>query len=223
MESNKSPADHFEEYIDVLRESVQANISLVTEDPTEQEYFLNNLISMFQETSANHKVKHYDIKKTLTKMVTDHTKFINTVDFYYRVIGDTSDHFEFLNSLVSGAMIVSDICLTHKENSKLREFINSFNRAISTAENECYTLKNVLRTSIEDEYLPIANLKSDKLQKYYFAYVYDLKNNVKIFEPDLMIYGEINNIMRLYKRITDFFYDDLMFMYLSLYNLLKDI
>lgn len=47
-------------------------------------------------------------------------------------------------------------------------------------------------------------VKYDTLKRYYFNDTYTLKNSVKMFNKEAMIFGEINNIMKQYNYIYNF-------------------
>jgi hypothetical protein len=57
-------------------------------------------------------------------------------------------------------------------------------------------------------------MKQDSLKRYYFHHVYDLKNQVKVFDTKNMIFGETNNIMYNFDKIMDFIFEEFSGMYI---------
>lgn len=114
---------------------------------------------------------------------------------------------------------------TYKEHDicKIQDMIDSFlfdsTNIREKASNLIYTTDNI----VQDQLLcaKITECKSDSLKKYYFTHVYDLKNNIKIFDKDTMVYGEINNIMRIFDNIFNFLFGDIVFMFNTVDTLFK--
>ena len=66
---------------------------------------------------------------------------------------------------------------------------------------------------------PLSKVKRDSLKRYFFNHVYDLKNNVKIFDKDNMIFGETNLIMTFFDHICDYIFGD----FITTYNVLDTL
>ena len=84
------------------------------------------------------------------------------------------------------------------------------------------TLKTLIHNAMDDEYT-ITLSKKDSLKRYYFNHVYDLKNNVKAFDDNKMIFGSTNQIMKKYDEIISFIFSDFVAIYQSILTILEHI
>lgn len=84
------------------------------------------------------------------------------------------------------------------------------------------TLKTLIHNAMDDEYT-ITLSKKDSLKRYYFNHVYDLKNNVKAFDDNKMVFGGTNQIMKKYDELISFIFSDFVAIYQSILTILEHI
>lgn len=108
--------------------------------------------------------------------------------------------------------------------SRLVDMIDSFSYESTSVRSQLSSL-NYIYSGMkkgENEGLIPSKITTDVLKRYYFTHVYQLKNNVKIFEPSMMLYGEINNIMRIFDKVCDFCFGDFIYFYQTIRTILND-
>lgn len=115
---------------------------------------------------------------------------------------------------------VQDIYLDNTRNNLILTFIDiTENISWTTSHIRSITtnLKKLIRNAKEnrDNQIEVDKImKQDSLKRYYFHHVYDLKNKVKIFDNQHMIFGETNNIMYLFDKIIDYIFEEFSGMYI---------
>ena len=65
------------------------------------------------------------------------------------------------------------------------------------------------------------HLNKDTLKRYYFNNVYELKNSIKLFDDEKMVFGETNNIMRYFNKLFDYVFGDIICIYYTANNHFK--
>lgn len=112
--------------------------------------------------------------------------------------------------------------LTNDELISFYDILNALRWESSHYTFDCGTLKSILRAMVDTEKpLNIKNLTKDTLKRYYFCDVYELKNNVKIFDTKNMFFGATNTIMRMFNRIFNYSFGDIIGIYQILYTNFK--
>lgn len=184
---------------------------------------------------SNHEVKNLTKlnntkNKNLIKLyLLNNTDFYNSCIFLYKIMQNISD---FLSEL--------SISLYEKQNDdfnnifkntseEIKKYSSEYNRFVRIV--DCYSSEsmsistkahlNKLETYNLKELLgnePITYFKQDSLRKYYFTNVYILKNNVKIFNKENMLFGEINQIMKQYEEVIEYILMNFVCVYSVLYN-----
>lgn len=113
-----------------------------------------------------------------------------------------------------------DVLLTTDELNRLNDFIFGL-YGLSEHSYSSINTVNVLYRNIEK--YSLKDIKRDSLKRYYFNHVYNLKNNVKIFDKEHMFFGETNNIMALFDKAYDFVFGDFINIYNTLDNIFKPL
>lgn len=189
---------------------------------------------MFGVSSAGSHIStkiNFNKNKTLLKsLIVNHTNFKETnsiIQFLTARIDDyLSDSLEIVGELYEAVSGNEDVYSDEEKNIVFRfvDLINSFATESTFIRSQSSQLNYILSMVKDGERQAIVprGIKTDCLRRYYFSHVYQLKNDVKIFEPDIMIYGEINNIMRMFDRAFDFCFGDFIFFYQTIKNLTSD-
>lgn len=140
-----------------------------------------------------------------------------TLNFTEDFMTKFSDKFR---SLLNSNFNDPDAILTEDEVKRIDEFIFSLSW-LSTHSISNMTSMSTLYHNISSH--PLNKVKRDSLKRYYFNHVYDLKNNVKIFDKEQMFFGETNTIMTLFDYICDYIFGDFITTYNSLDTLIKSM
>lgn len=189
-------SDYVEDFIGSLKKFLNDNKtlkSLLQNKEDEVHYFIVNYLKLLDENALDAKIRHYDIKDILIRMLLSHTNILQTVTFYSEFIVFVDNYFSNIKDSVSKVISNSSIKFTETEINKLEIFLYSFSQTNISIESDSFILKDLLRAEVQFQVLP--NIKKDTLRKFYFNHVYALKNDIKIFDTNSMIYGETNNIM----------------------------
>lgn len=135
-----------------------------------------------------------DVIKDIIVLLEEYTTFVlNTVQDIYTDTVKNSLVLTFIN-------IVENISWT---TSHIRSITTNFK-----------TLLRYAREDTEDNVDVAKYMKADSLKRYYFHHVYDLKNKVKVFQTEHMMFGEVNNIMYNFDKIMDFIFEEFSGMYI---------
>jgi hypothetical protein len=110
--------------------------------------------------------------------------------------------------------------LTEDEVKRLDEFIFALSWMATHSNSNVISMSTLYRNVSTR---PLNKVKRDSLKRYYFNHVYDLKNNVKIFDKDNMFFGETNMIMSLFDSVCDYIFGDFITAYNSLDTLIKSM
>ena len=108
--------------------------------------------------------------------------------------------------------------LTEDETKRLDEFIFALSWMATHCNSNIISMSTLYRNITTR---PLNKLKRDSLKRYYFNHVYDLKNNVKIFNKENMFFGETNMIMSLFDSVCDYIFGDFITTYNVLDTLIK--
>lgn len=95
------------------------------------------------------------------------------------------------------------------ECTHIRSYCSELQTLIDNSGSLATDRSELLKPTVED----IKYCKKDTMKRYYFTDTYELKNNIKYFDMDTMIFGETNSIMRMYNIITNFLFKDFLFMF----------
>ena len=155
------------------------------------------------------------IKNSILSMGFDKSIIIlrETLYFVEDFLSKFSDKFKTLNN---SDFNDPDSCLTEDEVKRLDEFI--FDQSwLATHCNSNIISMSTLYRNISTR--PLSKIKRDSLKRYFFNHVYDLKNNVKIFDKDNMFFGETNLIMTFFDYICDYIFGD----FITTYNVLDTL
>ena len=110
--------------------------------------------------------------------------------------------------------------LTEDEFKRLDEVIFAFSWMGTHCNSNIISMTTLYHNTLTR---PLNKIKRDSLKRYYFNHVYDLKNNIKIFDKDSMIFGEINMIMSLFDAVCDYIFGDFITTYNTLDTLCKSM
>lgn len=113
-----------------------------------------------------------------------------------------------------------DSILTEDEVDRLYDYIFGLSWMATHAASNVTTMSTMYHNIYNH---PINKLKRDSLKRYYFNHVYDLKNNVKIFDKEQMFFGETNAIMSLFDSVCDYIFGDFITTFNSLDTLFKSM
>ena len=157
----------------------------------------NTILSMGFEVSIS-------ILKEITHLTEDFmTKFTDK----FRTIGNS----DFNDS---------EAILTEDEFRRLDEFVFALSWMGTHCNSNVISMNTLYHNTLTR---PLNKLKRDSLKRYYFNHVYDLKNNVKIFDKESMFFGEINMIMSLFDAVCDYIFGDFITTYNTLDTLFKSM
>lgn len=95
------------------------------------------------------------------------------------------------------------------ECTHIRSYCSDLQTLIDNSGSLSIDRSEFLKPTVDD----IKYCKKDTMKRYYFTDTYELKNNVKYFDMNTMIFGETNTIMRMYNIITNFLFKDFLFMF----------
>ena len=155
------------------------------------------------------------IKNSILSMGFENSIIIlrETSHFVEDFLSKFSDKFKTLNN---SDFDDPDSYLTEDEVKRLDEFI--FDQSwLATHCNSNIISMSTMYGNISSR--PLSKIKRDSLKRYFFNHVYDLKNNVKIFDKDNMIFGETNLIMTFFDNICDYIFGD----FITTYNVLDTL
>ena len=174
-------------------------------------------------------------KKILEMLIMKHSNILISIRFLKTIIVVLDDFLESLNTEYTNVLqeFSSNDFLqyaTHDENLEITQYLESVEAIIhsfsikstnirESTSHLIYMVHNVMNRN--PEILKLKIVTPDTLKRYYFKHVYDLKNSVKIFDRDKMIFGEINNIMRMYDEIIDYLFGEFVAMYHTLDTIFK--
>jgi len=160
------------------------------------------------------------IKNTLLSMGFDSTIEIlrEILNFADNFISKFSDRFKIL---MNSDFKDSETILTEDEVIRLYDFIFGLSWMSTHTISNLSSMSSIYH-NIESH--PISTtLKKDSLKRYYFNHVYDLKNNVKIFDKEKMFFGETNAIMSFFDSVCDYIFGDFITTFNSLDTIFKDL
>ena len=155
------------------------------------------------------------IKNSILSMGFENSIIIlrETSHFTEDFLSKFSDKFKTLNN---SDFNDPDSYLTEDEVKRLDEFI--FDQSwLATHCNSNIVSMSTMYRNISSR--PLSKVKRDSLKRYFFNHVYDLKNNVKIFDKDNMFFGETNLIMTFFDYICDYIFGD----FITTYNVLDTL
>lgn len=134
-----------------------------------------------------------------------------TIREFDELLGDVFSKFELL---YQAGVDEKENLITSDEVSRLYDMIAAFSFESGHNRFDSSTIKTFV-SSLE-KHTNIPNLAKDTLKRYYFNDVYELKNNLRIFETNNMFYGETNNIMRFFNRLYNYAFGDIICIYYTL-------
>lgn len=121
--------------------------------------------------------------------------------------------------------ISHDTTIDENEKTEYHNIVNlfwSYSWDTTHIRGDATSLKALL-SDVMDNNFKITVSKKDSLKRYYFNYVYDLKNNIKVFDDDKMLFGNTNQIMKKYNEIITFIFSDFVAIYQSILVILEHI
>ena len=155
------------------------------------------------------------IKNSILSMGFENSIIIlrETSHFVEDFLSKFADKFRTLNS---SDFNDPDSYLTEDEVKRLDEFIFDQSWLATHCNSNIISMSTMYRNVSSR---PLSKVKRDSLKRYFFNHVYDLKNNVKIFDKDNMIFGETNLIMTFFDHICDYIFGD----FITTYNVLDTL
>ena len=133
-------------------------------------------------------------------------------------IGEINDKFsDFWRS--SSKVPNDDIFITKDEIEHLYEMLDGFSWESTHNRSLCTTLVHIMDTINVHTNTP--HLNKDTLKRYYFNNVYELKNSIKLFDDEKMVFGETNNVMRYFNKLFDYVFGDIICIYYTTNNHFK--
>lgn len=168
------------------------------------------------------KINYNKNKNTLKTIIKSSSSFYETVLFVKELVILISDYLWKVEELVS----LSDpnkneeFIMNEIEYGRLKDMIDSYVSEVNHIRNKALTLSVLANNSdnIFNHAVSLNNIKRDTLNRFYFSHVHDLKNNVSLFPKELMLFGEIDNMMRHFDNIFNFLFGDFISIYQTIIN-----
>jgi hypothetical protein len=190
-------------------------------------FIIKELIFGVDENQPTRKVEINKNRNMIKQTFLNVSNFRDTINVYHDIISQLE---EFLNYVYNKFADGYSSCetsgkskLSKEEFDKLKTILWSYGWESTSIRSYCSDLKNLIDNSsclanTRSDFFKIKpdsvkTCKKDTLKRYYFTDTYELKNNIKYFDMNNMIFGETNTIMRMYNKISDFLFKDFMFMY----------
>lgn len=226
----KTFTEKFQEQYDEIYKHNERAIQLNADStikPVELIYLL-----VFGESKYNDNINNkvdYNKNKNLLKNilfnyfgVSNSTNILRIVlKMFNGLLSTINDTFEeiWIYSSING-MVFDDI-ITKDEIERIMRLISAFMWESEHKIPELSALDKIIAGTIYNK--EIKNLNQDTLKRFYFNDVYELKNNVKMFELNDMFFGETNSIMRMYNNIFNFIFGDIIGEYYIINNTFRTI
>lgn len=172
--------------------NMRDSVNLLSEIIAQLEEFLNFIANSFNKINED----YYKNKATSISNSDEVISFEKHINDYNLTVSEYEKLSRMLYSYAWECTHIRSYC------SELRSLIDN---------SGCLAATSKLLSNINPS--DIKNCKKDTLKRYYFTDTYEIKNNIRYFDMNSMIFGETNTIMRLYNIITDFLFKDFLFMY----------
>lgn len=151
----------------------------------------------------------------------------NTLSLLKDMIFQFDEYINYVSSTFSKLEVIKDKKITNDTFCKIRDMLNHYSWTSMHIRSDVMTLKTLIHNSgwihinksltlIDKK--DIGNAKPDTLKRYYFDDVYDLKNSIKLFNNNEMIFGETNTIMNLYNKIFEYIFKHFICVYNIIYT-----
>ena len=175
------------------------------------------------KVSLSKKMDYKRNKSLLKSILLNNTKsFRETVDILEVFIKFIETSLYDLHMNISTLHLDTNLkMLTYDEFLRITTLIETYyEEAFSTLK----TVRNLsnLVTGL-DQLNNIPNVQKDVLRRFYFNDVYSLKNNVRIFDKDNMIFGETNHIMHLFNTVFDYVFGSYIYVYKTIETIFENL
>ena len=176
---------------------------------------INSLLFGFDSSnkiSKNDFHKQYNLLKQLFLKLPN---IDNTLSLMKDIIYQLDEYINYINTSFAKLEFVKDRKMNNCVFIKMRDMLNYYSWSSMHIRSDIMTLKTLIRNSgwiqlnkpIElTETKDIGLAKPDTLKRFYFEYVYDLKNSVKLIDETQMIFGETNTIMQLFNKVFEYIF-----------------
>lgn len=186
-------------------------------------------ILLFGETKYNENIiKKVDFSKnkhTIKTMFLNNIGLLYSVQFMCEILSRFGDNMNEIKSIFgtiyeNGVTNDALSIITNDEIIAVYDLICEYESEIMEMRSKAFNLKFYIQDYLK-EHKEYTHLNKDTLKRYYFNDTYDLKNQVKVFETDRMFFGQTNHIMRIYNKIFNFVFGDLICMFYTINNQFK--
>lgn len=199
-------------------------------EPLELTMFL--LFGINKNDTSIKKIDYNKNKNLLKNIIRSTGTFNDSIIFVSQLIKLLDDNFSKIDELFVyldpdfiDKTNPENLILDDEDYFRLKDIHQSFYEEISGYRNKAFTLTTLAKNANRIMENPKINkyLKTDTLKRYYFSHVYDLKNNVMVFDKHLMLFGEIDNLMRNFDSIFNFLFGDFICIYQTILNQVTNV